>query len=75
MSSQARITEKLAGTDVRLQDQQYAQLGRELEGADSLEAVLTCPASAQREGRAASRRARPRSEAEAPADQPERPRI
>jgi chromosome segregation ATPase len=40
MSSQARITEKLAGTDVKLQDQEYATLGRELEGEDSLEAVL-----------------------------------
>jgi chromosome segregation ATPase len=40
MSSQARITEKLAGTDVKLQDQEYATLGRELEGSDSLEAVL-----------------------------------
>jgi chromosome segregation ATPase len=40
MSSQARITEKLAGTDVKLQDQEYAALGRELEGSDSLEAVL-----------------------------------
>jgi phage shock protein A len=40
MSSQARITEKLAGTDVKLQDQEYAQLGKELEGEDSLEAVL-----------------------------------
>jgi chromosome segregation ATPase len=40
MAAQARITEKLAGTDVRLQDRQYADLGREMEGADSLEAVL-----------------------------------
>jgi chromosome segregation ATPase len=40
MSSQARITEKLAGTDVRLQDQEYATLGHALEGSDSLEAVL-----------------------------------
>ena len=40
MSAQARITEKLAGTDVTLQDRQYAELGRDLEGADSLEAVL-----------------------------------
>ena len=48
MSSQARITEKLAGTDVRLQDQEYAQLGRELEGSDSLEAVLKAR-KAQRE--------------------------
>ena len=40
MGAQARITEKLAGTDVRLQDQEYAQLGKELEGEDSLEAVL-----------------------------------
>jgi chromosome segregation ATPase len=40
MSSQARITEKLAGTDVKLQDQEYATLGKQLEGEDSLEAVL-----------------------------------
>jgi chromosome segregation ATPase len=40
MSAQARITEKLAGTDVTLQDRQYAELGRDMEGADSLEAVL-----------------------------------
>jgi chromosome segregation ATPase len=40
MAAQARITEKLAGTDVKLQDRQYADLGREMEGADSLEAVL-----------------------------------
>ena len=32
MSAQARITEQLAGTDVKLQDQQYAQLGREMAG-------------------------------------------
>ena len=36
MSSQARITEKLAGTDVKLQDQEYAQLGKVMEGSDSL---------------------------------------
>jgi phage shock protein A len=40
MSSQARITEKLAGTDVKLQDQEYATLGKQMEGEDSLEAVL-----------------------------------
>ena len=40
MSSQARITEKLAGTDVKLQDQEYASLGKEMAGEDSLEAVL-----------------------------------
>ncbi|HEY8167840.1 MAG TPA: hypothetical protein VIF84_03930 [Candidatus Limnocylindrales bacterium] len=40
MSAQARITEQLAGTDVKLQDQEYAQLGREMAGEDSLEAVL-----------------------------------
>ena len=44
MSAQARITEQLAGTDVKLQDQQYAQLGREMAGEDSLEAVLAAPA-------------------------------
>jgi len=40
MSSQARITEKLAGTDVKLQDQEYATLGKQMDGEDSLEAVL-----------------------------------
>jgi chromosome segregation ATPase len=72
MSSLARITEKLAGTDVRLQDQQYASLGRELEGEDSLEAVLRAR-RAQREGGGAAEPAE--KEAEASAEQSERPRI
>lgn len=74
MSSQARITEKLAGTDVRLQDQEYAQLGRELEGSDSLEAVLRAR-KAQREAAAGT----PLPEAEATETEAgaptERPRI
>ena len=74
MSSQARITEKLAGTDVRLQDQEYAQLGKELEGSDSLEAVLRAR-KAQRE--AADGVPLPETEAtETEAGAPaERPRI
>jgi hypothetical protein len=74
MSSQARITEKLAGTDVRLQDQEYAQLGKELEGSDSLEAVLRAR-KAQRE--AADATPLPETEAtETEAGAPvERPRI
>ena len=77
MSAQARITEKLAGTDVHLQDRQYAELGREMEGADSLEAVLRAR-RAQRE--AAERGEVPAAEAETgesaePAAPAERPRI
>jgi chromosome segregation ATPase len=73
MSSQARITEKLAGTDVRLQDQEYAQLGKEMEGSDSLEAVLRAR-KAQREaaGVPLPEAETTESEAGAPA---ERPRI
>jgi chromosome segregation ATPase len=77
MSSQARITEKLAGTDVRLQDRQYADLGRDLEGQDSLDAILR----ARRAQRAAAEGATPDAPvAEAPAGDAdagpgERPRI
>jgi chromosome segregation ATPase len=71
MSSQARITEKLAGTDVHLQDRQYAELGREMEGADSLEAVLRAR-KAQRDGGDAATPESPEPETEAPT---ERPRI
>jgi chromosome segregation ATPase len=79
MSAQARITEKLAGTDVTLQDRQYAELGRDLEGADSLEAVL----AARKAQRAAAEGGTPVAEAaageaavgEAPAEPTERPRI
>jgi chromosome segregation ATPase len=84
MSAQARITEKLAGTDVTLQDRQYAELGRELEGADSLEAVL----AARKAQRAAAEGGTPVAEAaagetavgetvvgEAPTEPTERPRI
>jgi len=77
MSAQARITEKLAGTDVHLQDRQYADLGRDLEGADSLEAVLAAR-KVQREaaegGKAVATAETP--VAETPAAEPtERPRI
>jgi hypothetical protein len=80
MSAQARITEKLAGTDVTLQDRQYAELGRDLEGADSLEAVL----AARKAQRAAAEGGTPVATPDAPvADAPsgdaqeptERPRI
>ena len=79
MSAQARITEKLAGTDVTLQDRQYAELGRDMEGADSLEAVL----AARKAQRAAVEGGTPVAEAaageaavgEAPAEPTERPRI
>jgi chromosome segregation ATPase len=79
MSAQARITEKLAGTDVTLQDRQYAELGRDLEGADSLEAVL----AARKAQRAAAEGGTPVAEAataegpvgEAPTEPTERPRI
>jgi phage shock protein A len=83
MSAQARITEQLAGTDVKLQDQQYAQLGRELAGEDSLEAVLAAR-RVEREGPAAeptAEREAPAADATPPADAsdgpppPERPRI
>ncbi len=83
MSAQARITEQLAGTDVKLQDQQYAQLGRELAGEDSLEAVLAAR-RAEREGptaEAVAEREAPAVDAAPPADAadgpppPERPRI
>jgi len=75
LSAQARITEKLAGTDVHLQDRQYAELGREMEGADSLEAVLRAR-RAQREaapGEAAATEV-PVHEA-VTSEPPERPRI
>lgn len=72
LSSQARITEKLAGTDVRLQDQQYAALGRELEGEDSLEAVLRARKATREGGDGAVPAGK---EAEAAAEPPERPRI
>jgi len=79
MSAQARITEKLAGTDVTLQDRQYAELGRDMEGADSLEAVL----AARKAQRAAAEGGTPVAEAatgeaavgEAPTEPTERPRI
>ncbi len=79
MSAQARITEKLAGTDVTLQDRQYAELGRDLEGADLLEAVL----AARKAQRAAAEGGTPVMEAaageatvgEAPTEPTERPRI
>jgi chromosome segregation ATPase len=84
MSAQARITEQLAGTDVKLQDQQYEQLGREMEGEDSLEAVLAArraeregtaatPAPAEREPGASE--AAPPAEPPAGASPPERPQI
>jgi chromosome segregation ATPase len=74
MAAQARITEKLAGTDVKLQDRQYADLGREMEGADSLEAVLR----ARKAQRAAAEGGEPETpEAETPGTTApsERPRI
>jgi hypothetical protein len=84
MSAQARITEQLAGTDVKLQDQQYAQLGREMAGEDSLEAVLAAR-RAEREGVSATpapvEREASAAESAAPADgpasapPPERPQI
>jgi len=85
MSAQARITEQLAGTDVKLQDQQYAQLGREMAGEDSLEAVLAAR-RADREGGApvpepAERQASASEAAPSPPDgpaasaPPERPQI
>ena len=84
MSAQARITEQLAGTDVKLQDQQYAQLGKEMAGEDSLEAVLAArraeregipaaPAPAERE--ASTSEAAPPAEPPAGASPPERPQI
>jgi phage shock protein A len=79
MSAQARITEKLAGTDVTLQDRQYAELGRDMEGADSLEAVL----AARKAQRQAAEGGTPVAEAaageagvgEAATEPTERPRI
>ena len=79
MSAQARITEKLAGTDVTLQDRQYAELGRDMEGADSLEAVL----AARKAQRQAAEGGTPVADAaageaavgEAPTEPTERPRI
>ena len=73
MAAQARITEKLAGTDVHLQDRQYADLGRELEGEDSLEAVLRAR-KAQRDAGMAGTAERPAGEP-AEAEPAERPRI
>jgi len=69
MSAQARITEQLAGTDVRLQDEQYAELGREMAGEDSLEAVLAAR-RAEREGGAVAPAAAEREVGAAPAAPP-----
>lgn len=73
MSAQARITEKLVGTDVNLQDRQYADLGREMAGEDSLEAVLKARRT-QRDGAAPEPAATEAESAEGPAAA-ERPRI
>ena len=77
MSSQARITEKLAGTDVKLQDQEYATLGKQMEGEDSLEAVLRAR-KAQRaaaEGTPLPEQPVAESATAEPAEPAERPRI
>jgi chromosome segregation ATPase len=74
MAGQAKITERLAGTDVKLQDRQYADLGREMAGAESLEAVLKAR-KAQREAVESGAVETPAAEASEPADRAERPRI
>lgn len=68
MSSQARITEKLVGTDAKLQDQQYERLGQASLAGDDFEAVLAARQSS-REGSQPERAAQP----EAPT--PERPQL
>lgn len=49
MSAQARITEKLAGTDAKLQDHEYERLGRESSSGTNFEALLAAR-KAQRDG-------------------------
>jgi chromosome segregation ATPase len=75
MAAQARITEKLAGTDVKLQDRQYADLGREMEGADSLEAILRARKAQRDAGKGEPEAETPAGEASETAGPAERPRI
>lgn len=49
LSAKARITEKLAGTDVRVQDREYATAGRTSAGGDKLSKILAAR-KAEREG-------------------------
>lgn len=73
MSSQARITEKLVGTDAKLQDEQYKRIGEAARAGEDFDAVLV----ARRERRAAAgaepREAGRESASEAPS--PERPQL
>lgn len=47
MSSQARVTEKLVGTDARLQDQEYQRLGQAAQTGDDFDAVLAAREAAR----------------------------
>jgi chromosome segregation ATPase len=71
MSSQARITEKLVGTDARLQDQDYERIGQASLAGNDFEAVLAARKQ-QREGPAREPEER---DASAPAPTPERPQL
>jgi hypothetical protein len=73
MSAQARITEKLVGTDARLQDQQYERLGQSSLAGDDFEAVLAARRE-QREGAPQTEKAAPeKATLEQPT--PERPQL
>lgn len=54
LSAKARISEKLAGTDSRLQDEDYARLGRESASDSSFEAMLAAR-KAEREAKSGVR--------------------
>lgn len=53
LTAKARVTEKLAGTDVKLQDQEYARVGRTSTSKDKLAASLAAR-KAEREGKKAA---------------------
>jgi len=52
LTAQARVTEKMAGTNVELQDTMYAEAGRSSEGGDVFAKMLAAR-KAQKEGQAA----------------------
>ncbi len=68
LSAQARITEKLVGTDVKLQDQEYERLGAQSRSGTDFEALLAAR-KAKREG------VTPEAREATPEQAPDRPQL
>lgn len=75
MSSQARITEKLVGTDARLQDEEYERIGQASAAGTDFEAVLAARRAAKEGGQQTPEPAREAASGSGPGPAPERPQL